>query len=84
MTEALINQIKAQLVIHEYLRLKPYRHTAGQLTIGIGRNLDVCGISQKEAYAVLDRDILAWKTVRFFSRGGEMSSSRQAVRLFFL
>ena len=58
MTESLLNRIKAQLVIHEGLRLKPYRCTAGKLTIGIGRNLDDRGISQKEAYAMLERDIL--------------------------
>ncbi len=53
-----MNRIKAQLVRHEGLKLKPYRCTAGKLTIGIGRNLDDCGISQKEAYAMLERDIL--------------------------
>lgn len=57
MPESLKNRIKAQLVRHEGLKLKPYRCTAGKLTIGIGRNLDDCGISQKEAYAILDRDI---------------------------
>ncbi len=57
MTEALMNRTKAQLVRHEGLRLKPYRCTAGKLTIGIGRNLDDRGISQKEAYALLERDI---------------------------
>lgn len=57
MTDALMNRIKSQLVRHEGLRLKPYRCTAGKLTIGVGRNLDDCGISQKEAYALLDNDI---------------------------
>jgi len=57
MTEALMNRIKAQLVRHEGLRLRPYRCTAGKLTIGIGRNLDDCGISQKEAYILLENDI---------------------------
>jgi len=57
MTEALMNRIKAQLVRHEGLRLKPYLCTAGKLTIGIGRNLDDRGISQKEAYAMPERDI---------------------------
>ena len=52
-----MNRIKAQLVRHEGLRLKPYRCTAGKLTIGYGRNLDDRGISRKEAYAMLDRDI---------------------------
>ena len=57
MTEALMNRIKAQLVRHEGLRLKPYRCTAGKLTIGVGRNLSDRGISQKEAYTMLERDI---------------------------
>ena len=58
MTESLLNRIKAQLVRHEGLRLKPYRCTAGKLTIGIGRNLDDCGISQSEAYVMLINDIM--------------------------
>mgnify|MGYP001006675242 CR=1 FL=1 len=58
MTEALMNRIKAQLVRHEGLRLKPFRCTAGKLTIGIGRNLDDCGISQSEAYVMLINDIM--------------------------
>jgi lysozyme len=57
MTETLMNRIKAQLVRYEGLRLKPYRCTAGKLTIGIGRNLDDCGISQTEAYVLLENDI---------------------------
>jgi len=57
MTEALMNRTQDQLVRHEGLRLKPYRCTAGKLTIGIGRNLDDRGISHREAYAMLERDI---------------------------
>lgn len=58
MKTSLMNRIKAQLIRHEGLRLKPYRCTAGKLTIGIGRNLDDCGISQMEAYELLENDIL--------------------------
>ena len=57
MTEALLNRIKEQLIRHEGLRLKPYRCTAGKLTVGVGRNLDDCGISQTEAYLLLKNDI---------------------------
>jgi len=57
MEAMLLERIKAQLVRHEGLRLKPYRCTAGKLTIGIGRNLDDCGISQTEAYLLLENDI---------------------------
>jgi len=58
MEAKLMDRIKEQLVRHEGLRLKPYRCTAGKLTIGIGRNLDDCGISQAEAYVMLINDIM--------------------------
>jgi lysozyme len=47
------------LVLHEGLRLRPYRCTAGKLTIGVGRNLDDNGITQAEAFALLENDIIA-------------------------
>jgi len=58
MEAKLLERIKEQLVRHEGLRLKPYRCTAGKLTIGIGRNLDDCGFWQQEAYALLENDNL--------------------------
>lgn len=58
MEAKLMDRIKEQLVRHEGLRLRPYRCTAGKLTIGIGRNLDDCGISQSEAYVMLINDIM--------------------------
>lgn len=57
MEATLLERIKEQLIRHEGLRLKPYRCTAGKLSIGIGRNLDDCGISQTEAYVLLENDI---------------------------
>lgn len=45
------------LVHDEGLRLKPYPDTVGKLTIGVGRNLDDVGISEAEAYALLDTDV---------------------------
>jgi lysozyme len=45
------------LIRHEGLLLKPYRCTAGKLTIGVGRNLDDVGISEQEALAMLRSDI---------------------------
>ena len=47
------------LIRHEGLRLKPYRCTAGKLTIGIGRNLDDIGISEAEARLMLRNDIIS-------------------------
>jgi lysozyme len=57
MESNLLERMKEQLLRHEGLRLKPYRCTAGKLTIGIGRNLDDCGISKTEAYILLENDI---------------------------
>lgn len=53
----MIDSMREQLVIHEGLRLKPYKCTAGKLTIGIGRNIEDNGISREEAYMMLDNDI---------------------------
>ncbi len=58
MEAKLMYRIKEQLVRHEGLRLKPYRCTAGKLTIGTGRNLDDCRISHSEAYIMLINDIM--------------------------
>lgn len=46
-----------QLVLHESLRLKPYTDTVGKITIGCGRNLTDTGISQREAFDLLDHDL---------------------------
>lgn len=50
-------ELKMQLEIDEGIRLKPYRCTAGKLTIGVGRNLDDNGITKGEAMFMLDNDI---------------------------
>ena len=48
--------IEEQLILHEGLRLKPYRDTVGKLTIGVGRNLDDVGITRAEAF-------FCWRTI---------------------
>lgn len=53
MNSALVERVKA----HEGLRLKPYRCTAGKLSIGYGRNLEDRGISEEEARQMLERDL---------------------------
>ena len=51
-------KLTEQLIRHEGLKLKPYKCTAGKLTIGVGRNLDDVGISKGEALHLLSQDIL--------------------------
>jgi lysozyme len=53
------DELRSMLVLHEGLRLKPYKCTAGKLTIGVGRNLDDNGITQAEAFHLLENDIIA-------------------------
>ena len=53
----MMHSIEDQLILHEGLRLKPYRCTAGKLTIGVGRNLDDKGITYDEAMFLLRNDI---------------------------
>lgn len=79
--KAVTDALTKRLTIEEGLRLKPYRCTAGKLSIGIGRNLDDRGITKEEAeyllandlqgvYADLDRNLPWWR---------EMNEARQVV-----
>jgi lysozyme len=52
-----ITAMREELLLDEGLKLKPYRCTAGKLTIGVGRNLDDLGITRAEALQMLDNDI---------------------------
>lgn len=53
------------LINHEGLRLKPYRCSAGKLTIGVGHNLDANGITQAQAMSILADDIeVCWNDLQ--------------------
>ena len=52
-----MDKLIEQLKRHEGLRLKPYRCSAGKLTIGIGRNIEDNGIREREAEYMLINDI---------------------------
>lgn len=52
-----MNDIESLITAHEGLRNKPYKCSAGKLTIGIGRNLEDLGISTSEAEYLLANDI---------------------------
>lgn len=45
------------LKLNEGVKFKPYRCTAGKMSIGVGRNLDDVGISAAEAEMLLANDI---------------------------
>lgn len=45
--------IEEQLILHEGLRLKPYKCTADKWTIGVGRNLEAKGLTKTEQEHIL-------------------------------
>lgn len=49
--------ITNQLVKHEGMKTELYKCTANKLTIGVGRNLEDRGITEKEAMYLLNNDI---------------------------
>lgn len=46
-----------RIKLHEGLRLKPYKCTAGKTTIGYGRNIQDIGITKEEAELLLANDL---------------------------
>ena len=58
MEQTFLQKAETLLKKHEGLRLRPYRCTSGKLTIGVGRNLEDCGITEQEAKELLKNDIL--------------------------
>jgi lysozyme len=46
-----------QLRLHEGVEHKPYKCTAGYLTIGVGRNIEERGLSDDEIDFLLDNDV---------------------------
>lgn len=49
--------LRDQIAHHEGFRAKPYRCSAGKLTIGYGRNIEDVGIDRGEADYLLQQDI---------------------------
>lgn len=69
---------------HEGNRLKggrhyPYRDTMGKLTIGYGRCLDDIGISEDEALALLEHDLIAAENAVESLSLGELGDARRAA-----
>jgi len=76
-----IDRLKKTLQKHEGLRTRPYKDTVGKLTIGIGRNLDDIGISEQEAFFLLNNDIqqAVDLTKRILPEFEELDDLRQEV-----
>lgn len=49
--------LRQRLLRHEGIRLRAYKDSLGKITIGVGRCLETRGISEEEAFYLLDNDI---------------------------
>lgn len=77
-----INPVAHLIKKHEGLSLKPYKCTAGKLTIGYGRNIEDKGISQEEAEQMLFNDIQeCYAQLIHFDFWDKLNGARQAVLL---
>jgi|TARA_R110002020_G_scaffold48763_9_gene139014 lysozyme len=76
-----MEDIREQLIRHEGLRLTVYDCPAGYKTIGVGRNLEGKGITEKEALYLLDNDIADVSTSLEddFSWFGSLDEGRKSV-----
>jgi lysozyme len=70
-----------QLRVDEGVKNKPYRDTAGKLTIGVGHNLDDDGLSPKAIAFLLEEDIDAaeYDARALFPNFDDLSDNRKAV-----
>ena len=77
----MLRALKSIIKKHEGLRLRPYKCTAGKLTIGYGRNLEDRGITALEAEYLLEGDLAQVLGDLHFalSYWDELSEVRQVV-----
>ena len=71
----------AQLRLHEGVEHKPYKCTAGYLTIGVGRNIEERGLSDDEIDYILSNDvnIATDELVKTFDWYADLDPIRQRV-----
>lgn len=76
-----LERLFAQLEDDEGRRKKPYRCTAGKLTIGVGRNLDDRGLRDDEIDLMLKNDVMEsiGECRKLFRMFDQLSSVRQEV-----
>lgn len=73
--------LRDQIKLHEGARNRPYTDTRGKITIGIGRNLTDCGISDEEREFLYTNDLK--KAIHdvelYYPWVGKLSINRQMV-----
>lgn len=80
-----MNKLIEQLKIHEGVKLKPYKCSAGKLTIGVGKNIEDNGITLEEAEYLLQNDIAEARSqlLNSFPWMGELNDARISAMINF-
>ncbi len=80
-----MNKLIEQLKIHEGVKLKPYKCTAGKLTIGVGKKIEDNGITLEEAEYLLQNDIAEARSqlLHVFPWMGELNDARISAMINF-
>ena len=80
-----MNKLIEQLKIHEGVKLKPYKCSAGKLTIGVGKNIEDNGITLEEAEYLLQNDIAEARSqlLHAFPWMGEFNDARISAMINF-
>ena len=80
-----MNKLIEQLKIHEGVKLKPYKCSAGKLTIGVGKNIEDNGITLEEAEYLLQNDIAeaTRQLLHAFPWMGEFNDARISAMINF-
>ena len=75
-----MDKIRRLLKLHEGVKSKPYKCTAGFLTIGVGHNIDAKPLSNEAINQILEDDIEdALREVEMLSFWHDLDEVRQAV-----
>lgn len=76
-----LERLYARLTLDEAKRHKPYRCSAGKLTIGVGRNLDDRGLTDSEIQLLLENDVVlaTADARRLFYQFDDLDEVRQEV-----
>ena len=80
-----MNKLIEQLKIHEGVKLKPYKCSAGKLTIGVGKNIEDNGITLEEAEYLLQNDIVEARSqlLHAFPWMGDFNDARISAMINF-
>lgn len=74
-------QLRKQLVLHEGLKLSPYKCTAGKWTVGVGRNYQDIGFSQRETIILFGKSTITTAEATEFLKSKPLTKEKAMLLL---